>query len=103
MIYVKKINYHNYTDLRTSFSNVELNGIDIQFYDENNNLVNFNGVNWSITLAIHLTRRIAGDPRNIQIPFNSITPLSDSQTQSLDNPTTETLQPKKDEILNSLE
>ena len=56
-----QIDYHNYANLKTSFNNTDLNSLEIQIYDENNNLVDFNGVNWAITLAIHLTRRYAGD------------------------------------------
>ena len=88
-----QINYHNYTDLRTSFSNVELNGLDIQFYDENDNLVNFNNVNWSITLAIHLTRKI-----------QTYNPIGNQGLSGATNSLTEGgVALKKDEILSSLE
>lgn len=51
-----QIDYHNYSNLKTSFNNTDLNSLEIQIFDENNNLVDFNGVSWSITLAIHLTK-----------------------------------------------
>lgn len=93
-----QINYHNYTDLRTTFSNVDLNGIDIQFYDENDNLIHFNGVNWSLTLAIHLTRKLNINPIPLSIgqsPLPNIVNTENSKT--LDE------QPKKDEVLSALE
>jgi len=31
--------------------------IDIRIYDENNNLINFNGVDWSIVLQMNIHRR----------------------------------------------
>ena len=102
-----QINYHNYTDLRTSFSNVELNGIDIQFYDENDNLVNFNGVNWSITLAIHLTRKLS-TYSNATLGYNPVigiaNNLSDQTKSEIIQPKSESATPKtKDEVLSSLE
>jgi len=106
-----QINYHNYTDLRTSFSNVELNAIDIQFYDENDNLVNFNGVNWSITLAIHLTRKLSTyEGRSPLYPFGLETVAPLNPVIGVVNSLSETEEPKsesdgqtKDEVLSSLE
>lgn len=51
-----QIDYHNYADLKTTFSNTELNNLEIQIFDEKNNLIDFNGTNWSITVAIHITK-----------------------------------------------
>jgi hypothetical protein len=97
-----QINYHNYSDLRSTFMNVDLNGIDIQFYDENDKFINYNNVNWSITLAIHLTRLIP-----VFNPTIPIVPILDEQTKSLaksgSDGETKSLEPKKDNVLSILE
>jgi len=100
-----QINYHNYSDLRTTFTNVDLNSIDIQFYDENDKFINFNNVNWSITLAIHLTRLVP-----VYRPIISIGNQGSPMTPPLSNATSDLTEgvslvkdKKKDEILNSLE
>lgn len=44
-----------------------INSIDIQLYDQNGNFVNFNGVNWSMTLQLNIYTKTADDKNNAQI------------------------------------
>ena len=47
------ISYSSQLELNKNLLNVRLiNEIDIKIYDENNNLVNFNNLDWNITLVI---------------------------------------------------
>lgn len=44
--------------------------VDIQITDEDNNLINFNGINWTLTIQINIFRR--GTKENKNIDFSSI-------------------------------
>jgi hypothetical protein len=47
------ISYTSQSDANKNLLNIRIvNEIDIQIYDENNNLVNFNNLDWNITLVI---------------------------------------------------
>ena len=47
------ISYNSQSDVNKILLNVRtINEIDIQIYDEDNNLVNFNNLDWNITLVI---------------------------------------------------
>ena len=47
------ISYSSQSDVNKNLLNVRtINEIDIQIYDEDNNLVNFNNLDWNITLVI---------------------------------------------------
>jgi hypothetical protein len=47
------ISYNSQSDVNKNLLNVRtINEIDIQIYDEDNNLVNFNNLDWNITLVI---------------------------------------------------
>jgi hypothetical protein len=60
------ISYNSQSDANKNLLNVRtINEIDIQVYDENNNLVNFNNLDWNITLII--TTEIKFDQQEISL------------------------------------
>ena len=60
------ISYTSQSDANKNLLNVRtINEIDIQIYDENNNLINFNNLDWNITLII--TTEIKFDQQEISL------------------------------------
>ena len=60
------ISYNSQSDVNKNLLNVRtVNEIDIQIYDENNNLINFNNLDWNITLII--TTEIKFDQQELSI------------------------------------
>jgi hypothetical protein len=60
------ISYNSQSDANKNLLNVRIiNEIDIQIFDENNNLVNFNNLDWNITLVI--TTEIKYDQQEISL------------------------------------
>jgi hypothetical protein len=60
------ISYNSQSDANKNLLNVRIiNDIDIQIFDENNNLVNFNNLDWNITLVI--TTEIKYDQQEISL------------------------------------
>ena len=60
------ISYNSQSDVNKNLLNVRtINEIDIQIYDENNNLINFNNLDWNITLII--TTEIKFDQQEISL------------------------------------
>jgi hypothetical protein len=53
------VNYSNQTDLNKSVLMVKtIDMIDLQICDENNNLINFNNTNWTLTLVLEIIKNI---------------------------------------------
>jgi hypothetical protein len=50
------INYQSQGDNKIPISNRVLDNIDIQIYDQNDNFINFNNQNWTITLGISMIK-----------------------------------------------
>jgi len=59
------IHYNNLTDYKSIFKNYDLNSIDISITDENNNYIDFNNVDWSMTLQIDITNEIVENIDNL--------------------------------------
>ena len=60
------ISYSSQSDVNKNLLNMRtVNEIDIMIYDENNNLVNFNNLDWNITLVI--TTEIKFDHQEISL------------------------------------
>jgi hypothetical protein len=60
------ISYNSQSDVNKNLLNVRtVNEIDIMIYDENNNLINFNNLDWNITLVI--TTEIKFDQQEISL------------------------------------
>jgi hypothetical protein len=51
------IQYTNLTNIKATLNNVSLDGFDISIIDDNNNYVNFNNINWTMTLVLTIVRR----------------------------------------------
>lgn len=51
------INYHNITNTKHILKNKNIDKIDLQILDENNNFINFNNCDWTITFSLDITRR----------------------------------------------
>ena len=49
--------FQNVINLKTPLRNHTLNGFDIQFMDDDNNLINFNGCEWNLTLELNIIRQ----------------------------------------------
>jgi hypothetical protein len=59
------IHYNNLTDYKSIFKNYELNSIDISITDDKNNYIDFNNVDWSMTLQIDITNEIVENIDNL--------------------------------------
>jgi hypothetical protein len=49
--------FQNITNLKTPLRNKILTGFDIQFLDDDNNLINFNGCEWNLTIELNIIRQ----------------------------------------------
>lgn len=49
--------YDNISGIQSILDNKYLDGFDIKILDDDNNLINFNNVGWSISLLINITRK----------------------------------------------
>ena len=58
------INFESKYPVKTKLKARRIDGIDIQILDENNNYINFNNVDWSLTIALTITRYIP--PKSLQ-------------------------------------
>ena len=60
------ISYNSQSDVNKNLLNTRtINEIDIMIYDENNNLINFNNLDWNITLII--TTEIKFDQQEVSL------------------------------------
>lgn len=67
-----QINYINQTGEYGRLRRKEINNIDIQIKDENNNFINFNNTDWSITLAIIIFRQVEITNSDLEPLLNSL-------------------------------
>lgn len=51
------IDYNNFSNIKSELQSKDLNGFDIRIIDDDNNLINFNGIDWTITIVLTLTFR----------------------------------------------
>ena len=61
--------YENTTAYKTEIQVNDLNGFDIQILDDDNNLINFNNVYWTITMLLEVEYIEQGLQRNIDTNF----------------------------------
>jgi hypothetical protein len=103
------ISYSSQSDVNKNLLNVRtINEIDIQIFDEDNNLVNFNNLDWNITLVI--TTEIKVDHQEITLNTLLNNNYLDLKPQEEDmivedknniiEPTKKTQQQKEFDILN---
>jgi len=60
------IYYNNYTNFKSIFSNSQISTIQIQFIDDFGNYINFNNIDWSITLQIDNIHELIKDLSNLK-------------------------------------
>jgi hypothetical protein len=58
--------YNNVTNYKTIFNNSQLSSIQIQIVDDSNNLINFNNIDWALTLQIDDVHEVIQDLSTIQ-------------------------------------
>jgi hypothetical protein len=80
------IQYDNFANIQSLINNKALDGFDLQIYGDDNNLVNFNGIDWNIVLLFSITRE-RKKVTNTQFSdiVQPIMQLIDLQTQVLQN------------------
>jgi hypothetical protein len=79
--------YDNITNIKTRLNNSQLDGFDILIFDDDNNLVNFNNVNWCISVLITITKqRIVKDKTNF---YDYVKAFQLLQNQDTDTPETQ--------------
>jgi hypothetical protein len=66
------INYVNHTGIGHILKTHHLTTMDIQMTDENNNYINFNNINWSITLVLSNFRIYEPQSTNLENYFKSL-------------------------------
>jgi hypothetical protein len=50
--------YENKSNSKYTLRTDTLDEIDLQLYDQNNNLINFNNINWQLTILMEITREV---------------------------------------------
>ncbi len=62
--------YENFTNYKSVFNNRSLNTINIEIMDDSNNYINFNNIDWTITLQIDVLREVVTDYDTINDIYN---------------------------------
>ena len=63
------IQYTNITNIKATLNNTSLDGFDISIIDDDNNYVNFNNINWTMTFVLTIIRN---RPNKNTTKFNEI-------------------------------
>jgi hypothetical protein len=66
-----QIFYNNIEGIETIIKNRELNQLDIQLVDDDNNLIDFNNINWSICISILSTFQLTMNSLSLNDYFNN--------------------------------
>lgn len=66
------IYYNNITNFKSVFRNHELSSLNIQIQDPNNNYIDFNNVDWTLTLQIDVVREVIQTVDNLSDIYNNI-------------------------------
>ena len=64
--------YNNYTNFKSIFRNHEMSSINIQIQDPNNNYIDFNNIDWTITLQIDVIREVIKSMDNLADVYDSL-------------------------------
>jgi hypothetical protein len=87
--------YDNISNTQSMIRNPTLDGFDLKIYGDDNNLVNFNNVAWSISLLLSITRR---RPEKSNTVFREIVrPINQIDPTFLDNELRNTTDPQPTE------
>lgn len=74
------IQYTNMTNIRVTLNNTSLDGFDISIIDDDNNYINFNNINWTMTFVLSIVRK---RPNKTLTGFNEI--IQQSQEPEIEN------------------
>jgi len=74
------IQYTNMTNIRVTLNNTSLDGFDISIIDDDNNYINFNNINWTMTFVLDIVRK---RPNKTLTRFNEI--IQQSQEPEIEN------------------
>ena len=83
--------FQNVINLKTPLRNKILNGFDIQFMDDDNNLINFNGCEWNLTLELNIIRQFYIIDRT----FPKLEPETQEEEPQPEEPQPETARPAR--------
>lgn len=76
--------YENSNSFKALLRNNTLNYFDIQIFDENNNLINFNGIHWNMTLQLDITRKKSNSIGKInEAPVENVEQQQQQSTETL--------------------
>lgn len=91
--------YDNIANTQSMLNNPTLDGFDLKLYGDDNNLINFNGVGWNITLLLAITRtrreKSKSTFRDIVKPINTLVNLLQQDIQQQQE---ESMPPSTEEI-----
>jgi hypothetical protein len=62
--------YENFTNYKSIFNNRTLNTINIEITDDSNNYINFNNIDWTLTLQIDILKEVISDYDTIDDIYN---------------------------------
>jgi hypothetical protein len=78
--------YNNFANLQSIINNKTLDGFDLQIYGDDGRLVDFNGINWNISLILAITRIRHQDSKttfkDLIFPINQLIDTLQQQQQS---------------------
>jgi len=79
--------YNNFANLQSIINNKTLDGFDLQIYGDDGRLVDFNGINWNISLILAITRIRRQDSKttfkDLIFPINQLIDTLQQQQQSI--------------------
>lgn len=76
--------YQNTSGIRFNLGNREIHKIDLQLYDEDQNFINFNSINWSMLFCLHITYDYNIVDKTTEIFRPTIIPITSSTTNDLE-------------------
>lgn len=97
------IQYTNISGIKLKLNNINLDIIDIIIIDDDDNLINFNGINWTMTLLISIVKT---KPINNNIKFNDVVNnmnKNDEQEEIQDDEQEETQEDIENDVNNNID
>jgi len=64
--------YNNFTNYKNIFKNHEISTINIEIYDDFKNLIDFNNIDWSMTLQIDVISEVTEDLDNLEDIYENL-------------------------------
>ncbi len=81
--------YDNISNIESILGVSILDGFDLEFYDDDSNLINFNNIDWNLTLVLSITRtRQDKSKTSFKSLINPIMKLIKMEKQNLSNSST---------------